>query len=175
MPSPSHLLGTEHVVVDTGDFTTPTWEELSDEQRQGYEVIRRKRKEEFEALKKKCEEEDFQEYIKLFPPSSNHVGPSVMLGQDKKQTSQANQQKKVDSAITIEPANEAGSCNTGAGSNNQRKDNPGITTDSAEAELSSSGNSKSGIHAESIKPTEENFVDEDHGKRPESAVFKFSG
>ena len=40
------------------NFTTPTWEELSDEQRQGYEVFRRKRKEEFEALKKKREDED---------------------------------------------------------------------------------------------------------------------
>ena len=29
-------------MADTGDFTTPTWEELSDEQHQGYEVLGRK-------------------------------------------------------------------------------------------------------------------------------------
>lgn len=100
-------------MADTGDFTTPTWEELSDKQRRGYEFLGRKHKEDYEALKKKREEEferlkkqheeeDFQEYIKLSPPSGNHVGPSVMLWQDKKETLQANQQEKIDSANTVE-------------------------------------------------------------------------
>ena len=45
-------------MTDTGDFTMPTWEELSDEQCRGYEVLGRKRKEEFEVLKKKREKEE---------------------------------------------------------------------------------------------------------------------
>jgi parvulin-like peptidyl-prolyl isomerase len=44
-----------------------TFDDLSDEQRQGYEVLRKKRREEFEAMKKKLmkkyEEEDLQEFL----------------------------------------------------------------------------------------------------------------
>jgi len=61
------------------NFTTPTLEELPIEYQQIYESLEKKREADFQR-----EEEDFQEFIKLFPPSNNHVGPSVMLGRDKK-------------------------------------------------------------------------------------------
>ena len=53
MPKDSKTIGGQYqqVMADTGDFTTPTWEELSDEQRQIYEVLGRQRNEEFEVLK----------------------------------------------------------------------------------------------------------------------------
>ena len=57
-------------------------DDLSDEQRQGLEVIRRKHREEFEALKKKCEEEDLQEYIKSLPPCSKHAESSTLSIRD---------------------------------------------------------------------------------------------
>ena len=78
----------QHVMADTGDFTTPTWEELSDEQCKGYEVFRRKRKEEFEVLKKKREEEEVQMFYAmkkdptLTPYRNNHVQPSVLERQE---------------------------------------------------------------------------------------------
>src|ERR1043165_2857796 len=86
----------------TDEFTTPTLEELPIEYQQIYEELKKKRENEFERLKKQHEEEGFQEFIKLFPPSNNHVGPCVMLGQDKKGTLQENQQEKIDSANTVE-------------------------------------------------------------------------
>ena len=65
------------------EVSMPTLEELPAEYRQAYD-----------ACKKMREEEDFQEYIKSLPPSSNYVGPSTLLRQDKKEALQANQQKK---------------------------------------------------------------------------------
>ena len=53
----------------------------------------------------------------------------------------------------------AESCNTG-GEYDKKKDQPGDAIDSAEAGPNNSGNSKSGVHTESIEPTEENFIDE---------------
>ena len=58
-------LKSKDAAANTDDFTTPTWEQLSDEQRQDNEVIRRKRREEFEALKKKREEEDLQMFYEF--------------------------------------------------------------------------------------------------------------
>ena len=72
------------------EFTTPTLEELPAEYRQAYE-----------ALKKKRGEGYLQEYVKCLPPCSNHVGPSTLLRQDKKEALQANQQKRIHSANTV--------------------------------------------------------------------------
>src|ERR1041385_7818853 len=138
-----------------------------------------KREEEFERLKKQHEEEDFQEYIKLFPPSGNHVGPSMMLWQDKKETLQANQQEKINSANTVESveantnmttSSTVESCNTG-GDSNKKKDDPGDAIDSIEDEPNSSGDSKSGVHTESIKLTEGNFVNKEYDKGHDRARF----
>ena len=79
----------------TDEFSTPTLEELPIEYQQIYEALKKKREEEFERLKKQHEEEGFQEFIKFFPPSNNHVGLSVMLGQDKKGTLQANRKRRL--------------------------------------------------------------------------------
>ena len=169
------------VEADTGNFVMPTWEQLSDEQRQGYEDIKRKRREEFEALKKKRDEEDLQAFYAdlekdvpaSIPPRSDHTKPSALPAQED-EVLQANQDK-VDPANTIKPAKEAGSCNTGSGSNQQRKTEPATMTDFAEAELSGSGNGKLGDHAGSIKPAEESFVKEENGEQHEPAVLDFSG
>jgi hypothetical protein len=48
------------------------------------------------------DEDDLQEYIKSLPPCSNHVSPSAMLRQDKKEALQANKQERVHSANTVE-------------------------------------------------------------------------
>src|SRR3954470_5267582 len=151
----------------TDEFSTPTLEELPIEYQQIYEALKKKREEEFERLKKQHEENGFQEFIKLFPPSNNHVGPSVMLGQDKKGTLQANQQEKIDSANTVESvkantyvntSSTAESCNT-CGESDKKKDHTGDAIDSIEAEPNSSGDSKSVVHTESIEPIEEKFID----------------
>lgn len=73
------------------NFTTPTLEELPAEYRLAYEAL------------KKHEEEYLQQYVKCLPPCSNHVDPSVMLRQDKKETLQTNQKKQIHSASTVDP------------------------------------------------------------------------
>jgi hypothetical protein len=61
-----------------------TFDDLSDEQRQGYEVLRKKRREEFEAMKKKLmkkyEEEDLQEFLaSLKKDHQDNVIPSAYV------------------------------------------------------------------------------------------------
>jgi hypothetical protein len=73
------------------NFTTPTLEELPAECQHAYE-----------ALKKKRGEEDLKEYVKSLPAFSNHVGSSVMLRQDKKEALQAEKQKRIHSANTVD-------------------------------------------------------------------------
>jgi hypothetical protein len=60
------------------------FDDLSDEQRQGYEVLRKKRTEEFEAMKKKLmkkyEEEDLQEFLaSLKKDHQDNVIPSAYV------------------------------------------------------------------------------------------------
>ena len=48
-------------------------------------------------------------------------------------------------------------------------------TELAETESSSSGNTESEAHVESIKPTQEEFVEPVHDEQRDSVVFDFSG
>jgi hypothetical protein len=163
----------QHVVADTGDFTMPVWEKLSNEQLEGEDTrvtynsevkmprvtcnleathtelqpTRRQhtpsysQRQGYEALKKK-HEEDVQMFIhrvtstrrrecteslmtwkqahrysdnSSIPFRNNHVEPSALERQEE-EALQASQDQ-VDSATTMKSANEAGSCNAGAGSN----------------------------------------------------------
>lgn len=103
---------------------------------------------------------------KSTPPRSNHVKPSA-LPRREDEALEANQQKKVDSASTIESANKTESHSTHAESNQQRTVDPVVTADLIEAELSDSGKSDCGKHADSIKLTNASFIEMQHGKRRE--------
>ena len=70
---------------------------------------------------------------------------------------------------------EAGLDSVGAESNQNHEIDPTDMADLAEAKHRSLGNAESGTGAESTKSTEEKFVEPEHGKRRESAVFDFSG
>ena len=57
---------TDAVGINTDNIIKPTFEELSEEQRQGLEAWRKQRKQEFEALQRKKDEEDEELYLASF-------------------------------------------------------------------------------------------------------------
>jgi hypothetical protein len=123
-----------------------TFDDLSEEQRQGYEVLKNKRKEEFEVLenklkeehkayKKKLEEEDLQffhamikknpqdnvtlvEETKSSPPCSNQVEPSEISKQEEEalHSNKIHEENKNDSASMVNSVIEAESKSTCADS-----------------------------------------------------------
>ena len=124
------------------------------EYRQAYEVLKKKRAEEFEVLQKKLEEENMQEfnaklkkdlqYVKSLPPCSNNVEPSTTARQE-----------------------EEASLNNGI---HEDKDNDSASMVSSVIEKAESESTC----AESIESKEASFVEQEHGEC-ETTVLDFSG
>lgn len=83
-------------------------------------------------------------------------------------------QKEVDSASITKAASKKAEDNACAKSNQQRKIDPAVSG-LMEAESIDSGNPKSDIHIEFVKPAETNSVEQEHGKQRRSAMLDFSG
>ena len=143
------------------NFTTPTLEELQAEYRQADE-----------ALKKRRGEEYLQEYVKCLPPCSNHVGPSTLLRQDKKEDLQANQQKRIHSANIVD------SVETGLSNGMFKAECVASCQPSASFQMSASP-----AKAECIKPTiaactkieDASLAEQRNDKHNKLVVLNFSG
>jgi hypothetical protein len=142
-----------------------TFDDLSDEQHQRDEVLRKNRKEEFEAMKKKLmkkyEEEDLQEFLASL---KKHRQENVTEVGELKSSSPCSDQVELSANLRQEEALLIDSINE-----ENKNDSAGMVNSVIEKAKSKD------TCAKTIESKDESFIEQEHGKLSKTDLLDFSG